>query len=86
MEEDKTKFAALKSENGKLQDEKREMEFEVIMLEEAARTEESRAKQRVADVEHRIETVKLKQDKIKDQSKYQGGPERSFLKLFSTCI
>lgn len=44
MEEDKTKFAALKSENGKLQDEKREMEFEVIMLEEAARTEESRAK------------------------------------------
>ena len=69
MEEDKAKLAALKQETSKLQDVKREMEFEVIMLEEAAKTEQMRAKQRVADVEHRIETVKLKQEKIQDQSK-----------------
>ena len=36
------------------------MEFEVIMLEDAAKNEEHRNKQRLADVEHKIETVKLK--------------------------
>ena len=41
----------------------------MIMLEEAAKTEKCRAKQRLADVEHRIETVKLKQDKIRGQIK-----------------
>ena len=64
MEEDKAKLAELKAETGRLQDVKREMEFEVIMLEEAAKTEQAREKQRCADVEHKIETLKLKQDKI----------------------
>ena len=45
------------------------MEFEIIMLDEAAKTEQAREKQRRADVDHKIETLKLKQEKIKDQSK-----------------
>mmetsp|Transcript_47859 Transcript_47859/g.63292 ORF Transcript_47859/g.63292 Transcript_47859/m.63292 type:complete len:97 (-) Transcript_47859:1151-1441(-) len=45
------------------------MEFEIIMLDEAAKTEQAREKQRRADVDHKIETLKLKQEKIKDQIK-----------------
>lgn len=66
MEEDKAKIAELKAETSRLQDVKREMEFEIMMLEEAAKTEQAREKQRRADVEHKIETLKLNQEKIKD--------------------
>ena len=39
------------------------------MLDEAGKTEEARELQKREDVEHKIETLKLKQQKIMDQSK-----------------
>ena len=48
---------------------KRELEFEVIMLEEANKTEQGRNEQKYEDMEHKIETLKLNQEKIKGQSK-----------------
>ena len=39
------------------------------MLDEAGRTEEAREQQKRDDVEHKIETLKLKQEKITDQGK-----------------
>ena len=60
IEEDRAKLQQLKQEHGKLLDVKRELEFEVIMLDEAGKTEEAREKQKRDDVEHKIETLKLK--------------------------
>jgi len=47
-------------------DVKREKEFEVIMLKDAAKSEHERHKKKYADIEHKIETLKLKQQKIED--------------------
>lgn len=40
---------------------KREKDFEVIMLEEAAKTIDQQEKQKYEAVEHKIETLKLNQ-------------------------
>ena len=69
IEEDKVKLQSLKKERDQLLDAKRELEFEIIMLDEAGKTEEARELQKREDVEHKIETLKLKQQKIMDQSK-----------------
>ena len=66
VDEDKAKLQALKNERDQLLDKKREMEFEVIMLEEAGKSVQAREKKRCDDVENHIETLKLKQEKIKD--------------------
>jgi len=42
------------------------MEFEIIMLEEAGKGVQAREKLRCDDVENHIESLKLKQEKIKD--------------------
>ena len=69
VEEDKAKLQQLKNVSGSLLDAKRELDFEVIMLEDAAKTIKAREQQKYEDVEHKIETLKLKQEKIRDQSK-----------------
>ena len=56
----------LKAEWDVLVDEKREKEFEVIMLEEASKTVQAKEEMKREDVKHKIETLKLKQEKIKD--------------------
>ena len=42
IEEDKVKLQSLKKERDQLLDAKRELEFEIIMLDEAGKTEEAR--------------------------------------------
>ena len=64
--EDKAKILLLKNERDQLLDKKREMEFEVIMLEEAGKNVQAREQKKCDDVENHIETLKLKQEKIKD--------------------
>ena len=49
------------------------------MLEEASKNAVEKNNQKCEDVEHKIETLKLKQEKIKDLSKYY---HISHLKLF----
>ena len=41
-------------------DQNRELEFELIMLEEVSKDEQARDQQKCEDVEHKIETLKLK--------------------------
>ena len=60
IEEDKAKLQELTNERDRLLDDKRELEFEIIMLEDAGKTECTREQQRRDDVEHKIETLKLK--------------------------
>ena len=66
VEEDRAKIQQLKAERDRMVDVKREKEFEVIMLKDAARSEQERHKKKCADIEHKIETLKLKQQKIED--------------------
>ena len=40
------------------------MDFEVIMLDEACKTVQAREQKKYDDIEHHIETLKLKQAKI----------------------
>ena len=69
VDEDKAKLQQLKNERDRLIDQKREKEFEVIMLEEAGKNVQAKEKKRCDDVENHIETIKLKQEKIMNESK-----------------
>ena len=60
MEEDKAKFQSLKEERDRKIAQNRELEFELIMLEEVSKDEQARDQQKCEDVEHKIETLKLK--------------------------
>ncbi len=60
MEEDKAKFQSLKEEKDRMIGQNRELEFELIMLEEVSKDEQARDQQKCEDVEHKIETLKLK--------------------------
>ena len=78
MEEDKAKLLLLKQEKDKMQDQNRDMECELLMLDEVSKNAQERQLQKCEDVEHKIETLKLKQEKIEDQSKFNNQVPKPF--------
>lgn len=57
VEEDRNKLQELKGERNSLMDGNRELEFEILMLEEAKKTVAAKEKQKYEDMEHKIETL-----------------------------
>ena len=50
---------------------KRELEFEVMMLDEQNEKVGEREQKRLDNMQHKIDLVKMKQEKIKGQSKFK---------------
>lgn len=69
VETDTKLFKELLSEKEKCMDIKRELEFELIMLNEQSERIERREEKRLEDVRHKIEVCTLRQDEIQKESK-----------------
>lgn len=59
VEEDRNKLQELKGERNSLMDTNRELEFEILMLEDVKKTVTAKEKQKYEDMEHKIETLQL---------------------------
>ena len=65
----KAKLRELLLEKERYMDAKRDLEFELILLEERNGRAIQREEVRLDDMRHKIEVLKLQQDKIKKESK-----------------
>lgn len=65
----KAKLQELLLEKERYMDAKRDLEFELILLEERKGRAIQREEVRLDDMRHKIEVLKLHQDKIKKESK-----------------
>ena len=69
MNESRARLHELLLQKEKQMDIKRELEFEILMLEEQIEKVDAREQKRLDNMQHKIDLVKMKQEKIQSESK-----------------